>query len=502
MNKNMKRVKTAGALGLSLCALINSPFASAAMPANWYVGASLGQSIANVDDDRIRSELLGSGLAVTSIGDNERDLGYKLFGGYQFNRNIALEAGYFHLGEFGFEANTSPAGTLRGKIKARGVNVDIVGLLPLGEKLSALGRFGLQYTYAKDSFAGTGAVVVADGSRDKRAGNVKAGLGLQYDLSRALALRGEWERYRINDGVSNHGDIDMLTAGLVFKFGTEPAPVVKAAVEPPPPPPRAAAPPAKPAPVLVIVPVPVQTAEYCSILDIQFEINQDEIQPEEKEKLGVLGTFLTKYPETTAIIEGHSDNVGTSEQNLKLSQHRAESVVNYLVENFHIAASRLTAVGYGETRPIADNDTQEGKRANRRIGAVIACATDIEGLKVLPARVTMAVPIEFDALKADVKPEYRKELSKVAAFLKANPAVTATVQGHTGNLQATPQLSMEISQRRAQNVVDYLVKEFGVEATRLTAEGFGQTRRFAYNTSLEGQQENRRVNIIFNYPRK
>jgi OOP family OmpA-OmpF porin len=59
---------------------------------------------------------------------------------------------------------------------------------------------------------------------------------------------------------------------------------------------------------------------------------------------------------------------------------------------------------------------------------------------------------------------------------------------------------MEISQRRAQNVVNYLVDNFGIERSRLTAEGFGQTRRFAYNTSLEGQQENRRVNIILDFP--
>jgi OOP family OmpA-OmpF porin len=61
---------------------------------------------------------------------------------------------------------------------------------------------------------------------------------------------------------------------------------------------------------------------------------------------------------------------------------------------------------------------------------------------------------------------------------------------------------MEISQRRAQSVVNYLVDNFGIDRSRLTAQGFGDNRRFAYNTSAEGQQENRRVNIIINYPRK
>jgi OOP family OmpA-OmpF porin len=61
-------------------------------------------------------------------------------------------------------------------------------------------------------------------------------------------------------------------------------------------------------------------------------------------------------------------------------------------------------------------------------------------------------------------------------------------------------MAMNMSKRRAQNVVDYLVDTFGIDRSRLSVEGFGQGRRFAYNTSAEGQQENRRVNIIINYP--
>jgi OOP family OmpA-OmpF porin len=174
--------------------------------------------------------------------------------------------------------------------------------------------------------------------------------------------------------------------------------------------------------------------------------------------------------------------------------------VTYLVDFSGIARSRLTATGYGESRPIADNNTEEGKRLNRRINAVIACATDVTGLKVVPARMTMALDMEYDVNKSEVKPEYREELRKVADFMNANPRVTATVEGHTGNLQGTAQLAREIAQRRAQNVVNYLVDNFGISRSRLSAEGFGRTRRFAYNTSLEGQRENRRVNIIINYP--
>ncbi|MBK6756740.1 MAG: OmpA family protein [Moraxellaceae bacterium] len=58
---------------------------------------------------------------------------------------------------------------------------------------------------------------------------------------------------------------------------------------------------------------------------------------------------------------------------------------------------------------------------------------------------------------------------------------------------------MAISQRRAQNVVNYLVDTYGISRSRLTAEGFGRSRRFAYNNTAAGEQENRRVNIIINY---
>ncbi len=88
---------------------------------------------------------------------------------------------------------------------------------------------------------------------------------------------------------------------------------------------------------------------------------------------------------------------------------------------------------------------REGKRANRRIDAVVACATDIEGLAVKPARVTMALLIEFDRDMADIKPQYHDDLRTVADFLKAHPTVTATIEGHTANTQATPALAQEIS---------------------------------------------------------
>lgn len=492
--------KTAGALWL-LGFSVMSGHSALAEESNWYIGGNLGQSRANIDDERITSKLLGSGLASVSIADDNRHTSYKLFGGYQLNRNLALEAGYFNLGQFGYTATTVPAGTLTGKIKLKGLNFDVVGSMPVSEKFSVLGRVGLNYAQAKDDFTSTGAVPApTTPSPGKSALNYKAGMGLQYNLGKSLGLRAEAERYRIDDAVGNKGDINMFSLGLVYRFGeTKPAPAQKAA-----PLPVVAA-----APILVIVPV-VRKQKYCSILDIQFEIKQDEIQREEKEKLAVVGTFMNKYPDTTAVIEGHSDNVGEDEYNLKLSQRRAQSVVSYLMDNFHISSTRLSAVGYGNTRPIADNSTREGQQKNRRINAVIACAKDVAGLKVAPARVTMAMEVDFDPYKSEIEPQYYDGLHEVANFIRVNPAVTAAVEGHAAKsvgigaerVQLSSAQSMQISGRRAQKVVDYLVVTEGISRSRLSSEAYGRSRRVAYGTSLEGQQENRRVNIIFSYPPK
>ncbi|MEX1993928.1 MAG: OmpA family protein [Steroidobacteraceae bacterium] len=499
----IKLANASGKLGLVALAAIASPLAVAA-ESGWYVGGNYGESQADIDDRRITEALLASGLTTDSIVDDDSDAGFKLFAGYQFNRTFALEGGYFDLGNFGFVANTTPTGTLNGDTtKIQGLNLDLVASLHFTDRLSAFGRGGVIYAETASSYSATGAIT-APASGEKEAEGYKFGLGLQFDFTERFGLRAEAERYRIDDAVGNDGDIDLFSLGFIYRFfGDTPAATTPRTYEAPPPP-RVAA------PARVVVPVPVKTTEYCSVLDIEFEINRDEIQLEEKERLAVLATFMKKYPETTAVIEGHTDNVGTSADNMRLSQRRADSVVNYLVSDHQIARSRLTAVGYGETRPVGDESTAEGKRANRRINAVIACAEDFVGLAARPARVTMALEMEFSPDNATIKPEYRQSLAQVADYMKANPAVRATVEGHaaefsgTGSsqVQISPAAAMEVSQRRAQNVVNYMVDELGIARSRLTAEGFGQTRRVSYGTTLEGQQENRRINFILEFPKR
>ena len=106
-------------------------------------------------------------------------------------------------------------------------------------------------------------------------------------------------------------------------------------------------------------------------LNVEFDTDKAVVKDKYKNEIKKVSDFMKTYPKTTAVIEGHTDNTNTAAYNQKLSEERANSVRQYLINNFGIKASRLTAVGYGLTKPIASNSTEEGKQKNRRVQAVI-----------------------------------------------------------------------------------------------------------------------------------
>jgi hypothetical protein len=120
---HVKLSRLSGALAVAALAI----FASSYAPADddgWYIGANAGLSRAKIDDPRITSSLIDEGFAVTGINNDDSHFGYKLIGGYQFDKYFALEGGYFDLGKFSFTANTLPPGSLAGDLKLSGVNLD------------------------------------------------------------------------------------------------------------------------------------------------------------------------------------------------------------------------------------------------------------------------------------------------------------------------------------------------------------------------------------------
>jgi outer membrane protein OmpA-like peptidoglycan-associated protein len=103
---------------------------------------------------------------------------------------------------------------------------------------------------------------------------------------------------------------------------------------------------------------------------ILFETAKSAVQAESAPTLKEIASALTEHPELKVRIEGHTDNVGSPEANLKLSEARAAAVKAVLVKDYGIDASRLTTAGLGDTKPIADNGTAEGRSNNRRVEVV------------------------------------------------------------------------------------------------------------------------------------
>ena len=103
---------------------------------------------------------------------------------------------------------------------------------------------------------------------------------------------------------------------------------------------------------------------------ILFDVDRAVLRPEAKTNLEKLAVILNKYEETNILIEGHTDSTGPEEYNLDLSNKRAQSVAGYLSTN-DVIATRFTIMGYGESQPIADNATVDGRQENRRVEIAI-----------------------------------------------------------------------------------------------------------------------------------
>jgi len=104
---------------------------------------------------------------------------------------------------------------------------------------------------------------------------------------------------------------------------------------------------------------------------IMFDLDSDEIRPESTPTLEEIGSMLEQHAELRIAIEGHTDSQGDEDHNLDLSRRRAESVRQFLVDEYGIDMSRLEAQGFGEAMPVADNDTPEGRQQNRRVELVM-----------------------------------------------------------------------------------------------------------------------------------
>ena len=334
-----------------------------------YMGLSAGESKTHIDNTRITQELIGSGLTVNGMTEDRRDTGYKAFVGFPINPYWAVETGFFDLGRFGFTANTTPSGSLTGTARIQGLNLDLVGTWPITNRWSLQGRVGAAYARTSDTFSGTGSVIVTDPSPSQRETHYKYGLGTQYALTPALALRLEAERYRVHDAVGHRGDVDLISLGLVYRFGRSTPTTTPTAYTPyvPPEP--------TPAPVVVAAapvepPAPMPWVKVKLEADALFGFDQATLQSDGKLALDKLIMTLQSVNINSIQVTGHTDRLGSKAYNDKLSLRRAQAVQSYLVQMGGIPANHITAIGVGSSRPETAPNECKGSKATQ---ALINC---------------------------------------------------------------------------------------------------------------------------------
>ena len=104
---------------------------------------------------------------------------------------------------------------------------------------------------------------------------------------------------------------------------------------------------------------------------VNFDFDRAEVKEQYLPEIESVARFMEQYPDRVVELEGHTDSRGTDIYNLGLSQRRAESVMAELVGRYGIAASRVSARGYGESQPVASNDSTQGRADNRRVITVV-----------------------------------------------------------------------------------------------------------------------------------
>lgn len=180
------------------------------------------------------------------------------------------------------------------------------------------------------------------------------GLGVEYKFAPNWSLAGEWTNSTGKSGATKLKN-NNLTLGVNYYFDKPyvAAPVVAAA---------AAAPAPAPSETWKTL---LENKPVC-IEGANFEFDSTKLRSGEIKKLNEVVSFTEKYKDAQLESSGHTDSTGTEEYNQKLSEGRAESVKAYMVKK-GVSANRIDTIGYGESRPMADNTTSEGRELNRRV---------------------------------------------------------------------------------------------------------------------------------------
>lgn len=186
---------------------------------------------ANYGNTKLKKETFCNGLDAVydpgfSCSVDNKDEGWRLYGGNHLMKNFAVEFGYLSLGKYGTKSKGTITGTPvtgTAEFKAKGFNLAFLGILPVTKEFSFVGRIGIFRWNVKTSgiVSGGGATVTAS-AKDTYPGFTpnNIGVGVMYDFSKTMSVRVEWERFVDigNTDITDSANVDLLSVGLVYKF--------------------------------------------------------------------------------------------------------------------------------------------------------------------------------------------------------------------------------------------------------------------------------------------
>lgn len=298
-----------------LVALVISVSGTVSASDNWYLGATAGHYV--LDSDRAIEGDFESNHAGLQLGRFVAE-------------DVAIELGYgYTLGHDDFDVITLTSVMWMGEASSQWRPYVMLGLN--------------QYDFD------TVSNLAAD--QDDETTQVMAGMGVGTDINDAFQFRADlrgmvgWENSDTDFGVQ-------MTLSHEFGKTSAPAPV--------------ATPVAAPVAAPVVAPEP-EVRTITIRLNVEFEFNKDTVLAVYGDQLEAIAAAMAAHSDIELVLEGHTDSRGSDDYNKALSDRRARAVKAKLAQDYGIAANRISAVGYGESRPIASNETDEGRARNRRV---------------------------------------------------------------------------------------------------------------------------------------
>ncbi len=275
---------------------------------------------------------------------------------------------------------------------------------------------------------------------------------------------------------------------------------------------------------------------------LSFESGSAHLPREALQKLKEIAKIIEESGSSKVIIQGYTDSLGTSDQNMFISKARANFVFDVLVDR-GLDPKIFDVVGYSDARPVADNDTSEGRQRNRRVEILILLTpasasktaqasapnraalkplvtkssadeslvldspdlnvlginfAELNSVKTELGRLITLDSLSFDSGSADLTPAAAPKIDRIAKIIRQSAPPKVLIKGHTDNV-GDPGKNLFISKARANFVFDALMDR-DIDPGIFEIVGYGDREPIASNDTLEGQQRNRRVEILILSP--